>query len=311
MKFPERGKEYLKKGLRLILQFSIIGYLIYQLFTIGLSQVISSLPTNPLFYLLYFVIYFSLPIAEVLIYRIKWPITFRNSFSIFIQKKVLNTDVIGYSGELYLFQWAKSSLGRSTKEVLHFIKDNNILSSVASTLITLLLLMFFITQGYININSYINDISVTNWLFIALILIAAVILIIRFRKSIISMNRADSFKIFSLHAFRIVFINVLQILQWKVGRPDIAFSVWFSFSAVQIVASRIPFLPSTDALFVNVALEMSNMVSVPKEAIVGILTANLILKRIMNVLSYFISGYFKKRNPVTVSVNKESETPAL
>lgn len=311
MIFPERSTELLKKGLRYLFQLSIIGYLLYQLYTIGITRIITSLPTNPIFYLLYFVIYFSLPIAEVLIYKLKWPITFRNSFSVFIQKKVLNSDVIGYSGELYLFQWAKKDVGRPAKEVLHFIKDNNILSSVASTLITLVLLIFFISQGYININSYIENITATNWIFIGTILFVAAFLIVRFRKYIISMNRSDSFKIFSLHAFRIIFINVLQIIQWKIGRPEIAYSVWFTFSAVQILASRIPFLPSTDALFVSIALEMSNLVSVPKEAIVGILTANLILKRIMNVLSYFASGYFKKRNPVIVPVTKESETKVL
>lgn len=307
MKLGNSGTGFLKKSIQYIFQASIIGYLIYQLITIGLEDIINSLPTNPLFYLLYFVIYFSLPIAEVLIYRIKWPINFKNSLSVFIQKKVLNSDVLGYSGEVYLFHWAKSSLGKSTREVLEFIKDNNILSSVASTLITLLLLIFFVTQGYININSLIGNLSAINWLVILVVLLAAGILIYRFRKSIISMNRADSYKIFSLHAFRIIFINFIQIIQWKIGRPDIAYSVWFTFSAVQILSSRIPFLPSTDALFVNVALEMSNLVEVPKEALVGILTANLILKRIMNVLSYFVSGYFKKQHPVTVNNHPETQ----
>lgn len=295
----EKFKNILKKTLRYALQAAIIGYLVYQLFSIGLEDVLRSLPSNPLFYLLYFVIYFSLPVAEVLIYRIKWPVTFTNSFAVFIQKKVLNTDVIGYSGELYLYHWAKNKLDRTTRDALNFIKDNNILSSVASTLITILLLIFFVTQGYISINQYIGDITLTNWILIGTILVAAAFVIYRFRKSIISMNRADSVKIFSLHAFRIIFINFLQILQWKIGRPEIALSVWFTFSAVQILSSRIPFLPTTDALFVNVALEMATMVDVPKEALVGILTANLILKRVMNVLSYFASGYFKERNPVS------------
>jgi positive regulator of sigma E activity len=281
----------IKKSLRLLVQFSIIGYLFYQLFEIGLKQILESLPQIPSFYLLYFVIYFSLPLAEVFIYKIKWPITFRDAFPIFIQKKVLNTDVVGYSGELFLYMWAKKYLKDPAKQVFIFIKDNNVLSSLASGIVTIFLLIFFISKGYINISDYVGEVNGWSWILIFIGLILALGLIYRFRKAILALNRYDSMKIFSLHAGRIIFINVIQILQWHVARPDIAIPVWFTFSAVQILASRIPFLPSTDALFVNVALEMSGVVSVPKEALVGILTANLILKRILNVVSYLVSKY--------------------
>lgn len=307
MKSAENGAGFLKKSLRFILQFSIIGYLLYQLYVIGLVQVLKSLPTNPVFYLLYGAIYFSLPLAEILIYRIKWPVTIRNSFTVFLQKKVLNSDVLGYSGELYLYQWVKNSLGKPAREAANFIKDNNILSSVASTLITLVLLLFFITRGYININTYLEGISYANWLLIALAIGVAGAVIYRFRKSILTTNRADTARIFSLHASRIILINALQILQWKVARPDIALPVWFTFSAVQIIASRIPFLPSTDVLFVNVALEMSTSVTMPKEAIAGILAANLILSRILNVISYLVAEYYRKRNPVVLAPQPEPE----
>jgi positive regulator of sigma E activity len=291
MKLDDDSKKLIKKSLRFLIQFSIIGYLIYQLFEIGFQKIIESLPQIPSFYLLYFVIYFSLPLAEVIIYKIKWPITFRDAFPVFIQKKVLNTDVVGYSGELFLYMWAKKYLKNPAKQVFIFIKDNNVLSSLASGIVTIFLLIFFISQGYINISDYLGDVNGWSWILLSVGAIIALLLIYRFRKAILALNRYDSMKIFSLHAGRIIFINVIQILQWHIARPDIAIPVWFTFSAVQILASRIPFLPSTDALFVNVALEISGVVSVPKEALVGILTANLILKRILNVVSYLISKY--------------------
>lgn len=291
MKLSDDVKSMLKKSLRFLIQFSIIGYLIYQLYEIGVEEILESLPRIPSFYFLYFVIYFSLPLAEVLIYKIKWPVSFKDSFPVFIQKKVLNTDVVGYSGEFFLYIWAKKHLKDSAKEVFIFIKDNNILSSLASGIVTVFLLIFFISKGYINISDYVGNVDGWSWLLISVGVLIAGFLIYRFRKSILALNRYDSMKIFSLHAGRIIFINVIQIFQWHIARPDIAIPVWFTFSAVQILASRIPFLPSTDALFVNVALEMSGAVSVPKEALVGILTANLILKRILNVVSYLISRY--------------------
>lgn len=291
MTLSDEKKKLIKKSLRLLIQFTIVGYLVYQLYEIGLTDILDSLPTIPAFYLLYLVIYFSLPLAEVFIYKIKWPISFKDSFPIFIQKKVLNTDVVGYSGEFFLYMWAKKYLSDPAKEVFIFIKDNNVLSSLASGIVTVFLLIFFISNGYINLPDYTEGINGWSWILIGMGIIISGVLIYRFRKTILSLNRYDSLKIFSLHASRIIFINVIQIWQWHVARPDIAIPVWFTFSAVQILASRIPFLPSTDTLFVNVALEMSGVVSLPKEALVGILTANLILKRILNVVSYLISKF--------------------
>ncbi|MTI89638.1 MAG: hypothetical protein FH748_16930 [Balneolaceae bacterium] len=295
------GKDAAKKIARYLIQLSIVGYLIYQLQELGLQTILESLPRNPLFYVLYLLIYFSLPVMEVFIYRIKWSISFRSSISVFIQKKVLNTDVVGYSGELYLYYWAKTNLEKTSKQVFNFVKDNNILSSIASTLITLVLLFFFVTQGYINIDEYLGDVSLLNWVFIILIVTVTGFLVYKFRSAIFSMNRNDSIKIFLLHSLRIIAINVLQIIQWKVGQPDIDYTVWFTFSAVLIVSTRIPFMPSADALFTTIAMEMSNIVSVPTAAYAGILTANLILKRVLNLVSYMASSYFQDQHAVEVS----------
>lgn len=307
MKLDDKRIEILKKAVRYLLQFFIVGYLIYQLNEIGLSQIINSLPLKPLFYLLFLLIYFSLPLAEVIIYRFKWPLTLKNSFPVFIQKKVLNTDVVGYSGEVYLFHWAKTYLGKTTSEALHFIKDNNILSSVASTVITVLLLLFFITQGYINIYDYIGEVTLLNWILIGSGVSIAGFVIYKFRDKIIALNTSDSLKIFSLHAFRIVLINILQIFQWHVALPDISLSVWFTFSAVQILASRIPFLPSKDVLFVNVALEMTGVMAISREVLVGVLTANLILQRIINVISYLTSNIYQKKGKIQILDEEENE----
>ncbi|MBO6524552.1 MAG: hypothetical protein JJ971_12040 [Balneolaceae bacterium] len=300
MKLDENKKELIKKVLRILIQIVIIGYLIYQVYEIGLGNLVKSLPTKPTFYILYLFIYFSLPIAEIFIYRISWPLQWKAAFPIFIQKKVLNTDVVGYSGEFFLYSWAKNNLLIPSKEAWKTIKDNNILSSAASSMITLALLYYFITQGYINIQDYLSNINTGVVLAVIFGMIIVAIAIYQFRNYIISMSFRDAIKVFSLHAFRIVFINFIQILQWEVARPEVTLAVWFSLSAVQIISSRIPFLPSTDALFVTIALEVSGLVQVPRELLAGILTANLVLKRLLNVSTYLIASAYKK----TVTIEK-------
>ena len=304
----DKQKSVLKKVFSIIFQIFIIGYLFYQLYEIGLAEIIESVPEEILFYILFIPNYFSLPLTEILIYRISWKFEWKKAFPIFIQKKVLNTDVVGYSGEFFLFHWAKTKLGIPTKEALNVIKDNIILSSLASTFITLLLLYYFLVQGFINLDDLFGGINTTRWLTIAVIVIVLSVVAYYFRNILISLNFKDSVKIFFVHSSRIILINVIQILQWKVAEPSIDLNIWFSLSAIQILTSRIPFLPSRDVLFVSLALEATSMVELSKGVLVGILTANLVMKRIFNIGSYAIASLYKSRYPV---VNPNEKIPDI
>ncbi|MDZ7694377.1 MAG: hypothetical protein U5K69_25185 [Balneolaceae bacterium] len=142
----DRWKSVLKKAVRYLLQFGIIGYLFYKLYEIGFRTVVESLPLDPLFYIIFLVIYFSLPLSEILIYNVRWNFKILPAFMIFLQKKVFNTDVLGYSGEVYLFYWAKEKLKIPADKAFHFIKDNNILSSISSTFVSIVLLFFFLRR---------------------------------------------------------------------------------------------------------------------------------------------------------------------
>ncbi|MDZ7694376.1 MAG: hypothetical protein U5K69_25180 [Balneolaceae bacterium] len=112
----------------------------------------------------------------------------------------------------------------------------------------------------------------------------------KFRHSILSVSLMEGVKISSIYTGRLFITNVLQILQYALVKPDIPWAVWFSLMAVQILSTRIPFLPSQDVLYVTLALEMSDLVRVPEAEIVGILTANLILKKIIGAVSFFLTS---------------------
>ena len=71
-------------------------------------------------------------------------------------------------------------------------------------------------------------------------------------------------------------------------------AVWFTLAVILIVSTRVPFLPSTDVLFVTVALQVSGMLDVPNDLLAGILTANLVMKRILNIVTYFIANLYKQ-----------------
>ena len=87
----KRG-QWVFRGARAALALGIFGYLVYALRDVGWAEVVAGLPTDPLFYLLFYLLYFSLPVAELFVYRITWVFDLWKSFPAFI-KKHLNTNL--------------------------------------------------------------------------------------------------------------------------------------------------------------------------------------------------------------------------
>ncbi|SMO42854.1 hypothetical protein [Fodinibius sediminis] len=308
----KKWKTNLKKGIRYLLQAGIIGYLAYKLYDIGLDRVIDSLPLNPLFYLLFFLIYFSLPVSEIFIYGVKWNFRGYRAFLIFVQKKVLNTDVLGYSGEFYLFYWAREKIGIPAVEAMKFIKDNNILSSLSSTFISVVLLIFFLTQGYIDIGEYIPQVENNLvYLWIALGLGVVAVIGYQFRNYILSVSLDEGLKISGIYTGRLILTNLIQIIQYKIAEPTVPWAVWFSLMAVQIMSTRIPFLPSRSVLYVSVAIEMSVMLNVPETQLVGVLTANLILKKMIGAISFIVTSFTQTQLPVNPEAVKMDDLDTM
>ena len=297
-KEEKKWKSLLKKGIRYLLQVGIIGYLAYKLYDIGFAKVVQSLPGNPLFYLLFILIYFSLPISEIFIYGVKWNFKGFRAFLVFVQKKVLNMDVLGYSGEFYLFYWARDKLKITSVEAMKFIKDNNILSSVSSTFVSVILLIFFLTQGYIDIAKYLPQVeNKLMYLWIGLGVIVVSFTAYKFRRYILSVSFNEAMTIMAIYTGRLILINIVQIVQYKIAEPTVPWAVWFSLMAVQIMSTRIPFLPSRDVLYVSVALEMTALLNVPESQIVGVLTANLILMKLIGATSFIITSVTQTQMP--------------
>ena len=114
----DKGRSVIKYG-RLALMLAVISFLIYQFSKIGWLEIMKSLPTNPLFYLLFLMRYFALPLSEQLIYRLSIKFPFKEGFKVFVTKKILNSDLVAYSGEAYIYGWAKRSLKLDRKQVFH------------------------------------------------------------------------------------------------------------------------------------------------------------------------------------------------
>lgn len=283
------GGKSTAKTLRYLLLAVIVGYLIYQLTAIGWREVWRNLPTHPLFYLLFFVMHFILPSTELFIYRLSLRLPFWEGFKVFTKKKVLNSDVLGYSGEAYLYVWCKKHLKENDKYIFNVIKDNNIISSFASTLMAIVLLTIFTYTGQVNLSEIIH-INQNVVIGVVALAVVAIFVGIYFREYIISMRRGMALKIFGIHISRIALIYSLEVFQWMIVLPLVPLQVWLLFLSAKIISSRLPFIPQ-DPIFAVFSLELAKYLTVSGAAIAGIIIVNNFMTRSLNLILY---SYFSQ-----------------
>jgi hypothetical protein len=165
-------------------------------------EVLRSLPSQPLFYVLFFILYVTLPVAEVLIYKQVWTFKAWEGFKVFITKKVYNDEVMGYTGEVYLYTWGRKLAGLSDKDVLKSIRDNSILSAVNSNVTAFLLIGVLISAGQVKLADLIGNV---NYLYVFLgIFITAVmiVLFIQFRQYLFGLPLKKAATIFGIYTVR-------------------------------------------------------------------------------------------------------------
>ena len=127
----------------------IVAVLARQLMALHWPAVLSSLPSNPLFYLFFALKFLIQPVSEVIIYTRAWPVRPRDIFGPLLRKQTMNLSFMEYSGEAYYALWAKERnfpLLASKKAVgpLSVVRDVNILSALAGHAATLALISWLL-----------------------------------------------------------------------------------------------------------------------------------------------------------------------
>ena len=288
-----------KKILRLftvLFTTAIVAFLVYKLTLIGWSRVWESLPHTPWFYVLLLAMFFALPVFQVFIYRVAWKthVSPWNLFLALMNKRVLDKDVLGYSGEMYLYLWARKQIKQPDKEILLVIKDNVILSSAASTLVAVILLAVFFVLGRVELPRQWLHPNIVHVLVIGFCVVLAAGLMVKYRKRVISLKRREVLHIFLLHICRLLVVQGLQVIQWVIVMPEVPILNWMTLLAAQIIITRIPLLPSRDLIFMGTGIEMSQFISISTSGMAGMLLASSVINKILN-LFFFLLVFFSTR----------------
>ena len=297
-------------GLRYLLTAAIIGYLAYRMAAIGWADIWASLPRTPWFYILFGAIYLTLPIFQAIIYGL----IFRTSpwalFPAALKKRVYNKDVMSYSGEVYLYFWARERVDLPALRILHGIKDNTIVSSITATTVALSLLATFFFSGLVVLPEFLVEHEVAYSAAVIAVLGGMVALGVRFRRSILKLSGAMLLSLFALHAARLLLIQGLQVTQWVVVAPEMPLQSWFTFLAVQIIAESIPFVPSRDLVGVGFAIEVARATQVPEALIASLMLVHSVMDKALNLLLFVGVSMWDRKTMARQSIPNEMPSEA-
>lgn len=300
------GKQFIKWSQRLI-NIIVLVWLVYELSDIGWENLWNSLPVHPLFYILFLLIYFQLPLFEILIYRITWNFQFLKAVPVFLLKRVYNKDVLGYSGEVYFYLWAREKLPVGDSEILKIIKDNNIISSIASSFISIALLSIFLFTDQIVIIDWVASQDTAYLAGCAIILAVVIFLFVKFRHSFISMPLKTAYTIFGIQTFRLILGQTFNVLMYYVVMPDTPLYIWFTLLSVEIILTRIPFLPNRDLIYTGMSIGIAEGLAVSTSAVAALMVTKSVLNKLANVIAFGI-GSFIKRNATLRSIDDSNHT---
>lgn len=306
--------KWLRKGARYLVLVAVVCYLGYQFTEIGWKNVWNALPQTPWFYIISLGMYMILPMAESLLYSHAWGETAQKMMPIFFRKRVFNHDVMGYSGEVYFYWWARKNLPLPGKRLLATIKDNTLVSGAVSTGLAVSVLAIFFLFGQITLLEPYMPTSTNTWLASGVLVLIVGGVGVAFRRFIFSLP-AKMLAVFAgVHVVRFLLTNGLQVLQWTVVMPEVSMASWFTLVSLMIVINQLPFLPSRDLVFVGAGIELSGWLGISPAAVAGMLLVKSVIDKSLNLLVFLATSLQSRQLdniPSRMEVQKDvEEAPA-
>lgn len=257
---------------RAVIAVAVVVFMYVRLNEIGWAATWAALPQAPMFYVFFAIAYWILPLAELLIYRTLWPIRWR-ALPVFIRKRVYNELMFDYSGEAYLYLWAKDAVPGTPREILSTIKDVNLLSGLASNSLTLLMLPVVILGGHVALLEAPGSHPLVPLLLCAVLALLLMTMLFVFRRKIFSLSRRDTLAVGGLHVARLLTIFALQVAQWSAALPQVPIGEWLMFLAAQLLLTRIPFLPNRDVMMMWLGVALATAVAAPQVQVASMFLA--------------------------------------
>lgn len=259
----------------------VIVILAAQLHRIGWAELWVTRPTSPLFYLFVVLGYLTLPTADTFIYRRLWRVPFLSMLAACLRKRIYNSALVGYSGEVFLLIWARGRIDRTNSELAHEIKDINILSALVSNYVTAGLIIYLLASGvFWRVAGQAFDL----WVIVTLAMAALTPVAFLFRRYFMVLSARIAFSVIGIHILRFLIVQAFLLGQWHVEMPQIGLTALVSLLGVQMLVSRIPVIPNRDLVFISIGIAMSGSLALPQAQIASLLITTTALQQVMHLV---------------------------
>lgn len=229
-----------------IISVGVLVAALSQLRSLDLHEAVALVPSKATFWLAFAGAYLTLPVSEWIIYRRLWGLPFSGILPL-MRKRISNEILLGYSGEIYFYAWARRHAGIVTAP-FGAIKDVAILSAQAGNIATLVLIgLAWPTLGELHLGVHSRELLLS---VLGIMLLSLPPLLLR--RHVLSLPRADLWKIGAIHIARIAVTLLLTALLWHEALPSVAMSWWLVLSALRQLLTRLPMVPNKDIVFAGV-----------------------------------------------------------
>ncbi|KAH2824341.1 hypothetical protein KXV85_000866, partial [Aspergillus fumigatus] len=258
-----------------------------------------SRPTSPAFYLCAIAAYFVQPLADLIIYRGLWKGGKALRLSILLRKRHINSFVFDYSGEAYFYLWAQRTLQTPKSELLHTIKDSNILSAAAGLTTAIAVGLLLVVSGDVRLLNF--DVTQTTGLAIAvgvgavpLLLAGALVL---GGQRITTLNRKEVVWTYGIHLARSVVALVLLFATWLASQALPSVQYCFYVVALRVLISRLPLLPRKEIIFAGATLAAAQFWDLHSQSIAAVLVVTTTINDVLGFLLVGIPWLFSRLSP--------------
>ena len=265
----------------------MVAWLGLKLRALGVDGLVSAMPTSPLFYLFFALLYLSPMAGDFIIFRRLWGIP-AAGFVALTKKRIAN-DILNYSGEAYFYAWARQ---RSTMVAAPFgaVKDVSILSAIAGNMVTLAMIAVALPLGI----GLLTEQQLHNaiWSIVAVFGMSLPFLI--FSKRVFSLPRATLWWIFGIHCLRLIAAAVTIAFAWHFGMPEVSIGMVLLLSAARMIVGRLPLVPNKELLFASFTAQLLGGEDPTLSVLIAVTAALPLLVHVVLVMLFGLIGLVRK-----------------
>jgi hypothetical protein len=269
-------------GVRWGIPLLLLGLVAYGLTRIGWSNIYASRPSSLVFYVVLALPFFVQPIGDLILYRYLLGIGRALPLWIFLRKRYMNTVMLDYSGEVYLFFWIRRRFKLDGTFLMHAVKDSSVLSAAAGLFVLWLMFLILLVEHLITLPS----IQLGRW---PLVLIGSVPLLLGValfvgNRKLTALSRKQIAVTFSIHLARCVAALALEFSLWWLSGALPSGGDCFKFVALRLLVTRLPLIPSKDLVFVGVAMAAAGTMSVSAPQVAAVLVLMTVIDKIEDLV---------------------------